>query len=215
LRVRIIRSHGLVPLRFSRFVVLFFCRLHVFAWLSGYEKSNQDRSLRAPVKGDANIAIRNEFRRCAPELSSVSPQCRLSRRSKKRTSCFRLPQFPTASPAFVSERKELTPDLPRRAVAPAHAFCAPLFVGVVVSRFAFRGLSPFRFRPWKRASTVNHRLLQLILDARARPELLLPPPLTTTFLADRRLVFHRDEPRASVPAVRDRSPTLRRVLSFS
>jgi hypothetical protein len=96
LRVRIIRSHGLVPLRFSRFVVLFFCRLHVFAWLSVYEKSHQDRSLRAPVKGDANIAIRNEFHRCAPELSSVSPQCRLSRRSKKRTRCFRLPQFPTA-----------------------------------------------------------------------------------------------------------------------
>jgi hypothetical protein len=141
LRVRIIRSHGLVPLRFSRFVVLFFCRLHVFAWLSVYEKRNQDRSLRAPVKGDANIAIRNEFHRCAPELSSVSPQCRLSRRSKKRTRCFRLPQFPTASPAFVAEHKELTSDLPRRAVAPAHAFCAPLFVGVVGSRFAFRGVS--------------------------------------------------------------------------
>jgi len=184
LRVRIIRSHGLVPLRFSRSVVLFFCRLHVFAWRSGYEKSDQDRSLRAPVKGDANIAIRNEFHRCAPELSSVSPQYRLSRRSKKRTSCFRPPQFPTA---FSLRRADI-------GLATTSCSSRPRVLRSALRRsrrFAFRfpRSFPFGSRPWKRASTVNHRLLQLILDARARPELLLPPSLTTTFLAERRLVF--------------------------
>lgn len=186
MRVRIIRSHGLVPLRFSRFVVLFFCRLHVFAWLSGYEKRNQDRSLRAPVKGDANIAIRNEFHRCAPELSSVSPRCRLSRRSKKRTSCFRLPQFPTAFRRFVSEPTELTPDLPRRAVAPAHAICAPLFVGVVDARFDFRGSFP----RWKRASTVNHRLLQLNLTHGHAPDCRTFSVHREPRLREHRPVFH-------------------------
>lgn len=118
------------------------------------------------MKGDANIAIRNEFHRCAPELSSVSPRCRLSRRSKKRTSCFRLPQFPTAFRRFVSEPTELTPDLPRRAVAPAHAICAPLFVGVVGSRFVFCRVSPVEKSINRQSSTSATES-----DARARPGL--------------------------------------------
>lgn len=192
LRARIVRSRGLVPLRFSRFVILFWCRLHVFAWLSVYEKSDQDRSLRAPVKGDANIAIRNEFHRCALELSSVSPRFRLCRRSEKRTSCFRPPQVPTA---FLL--RGAAPDLPRRAVAPAHAFCAPLFVGVVGSRFVFRGVSPEEKSINRQSSTSATES-----DARARPGLPYLLRSSRAFLSKRRSAFHQDEPRAGVPAVR-------------
>lgn len=74
LRARIVRSRGLVPLRFSRSVVLFFCRLHVFAWLSGYEKSDQDQLVRAPVKGDANILDPKRVPpTCARALERLSP----------------------------------------------------------------------------------------------------------------------------------------------
>lgn len=185
MRVRSIRSHGLVPLRFSRFVVLFFCRLHVLAWRSGYEKSNRDRSLRAPVKGDPNIAIRNEFRRCALELSSVSPRCRLRRRSKERTSCFRSPQVPTAFLVSFPNRGADT------GLTTTSWSSRPRVLRSALRRSRRVRVSfSAEFPPWKRASTVHHRLLQLILDARARPELPLPPSLTTTFLAERRLAFH-------------------------
>lgn len=74
LRARSVRSRGLVPLRFSRPVVLSFCRLHVFAWLSGYEESDQDPSARAPVKGDASIMDPKRVPpTCARALERLSP----------------------------------------------------------------------------------------------------------------------------------------------
>jgi len=62
--------------------------------------------------------------------------------------------------------KELTSNLPLRALAPARATCAPLFVGVTNSRFVFRWVSPSE-RSNNRPSSIS----ATECDARARPEL--------------------------------------------
>lgn len=116
------------------------CRLRAFAWWSVYERRVQDRSSRAPVKGDARIAIRNEFHRWALELSSLFLAHGFAAVREKKRVVFCSPQFRSRSSSrFRTE--ELTPNLPRRALAPAHAFCAPLLVEVTGSRFVFREVS--------------------------------------------------------------------------
>lgn len=108
------------------------------------------------------------------------------------------------SPAAVSDRvprsfpiEKLTSNLPRRAVAPAHASCAPLFVGVVGSRFVFRRVSPSEKSINRHSSTSATES-----DARARPGLPYLLRSSRASLSKRRSVFHPDEPRAGVPAVR-------------
>lgn len=165
LRVRSIRSRGLVPLRFSRFVVLFRCRLHVFAWLSVYEKRDLDQLVRAPVKGDANILDPNRVSSmCARALERLFPIPALPP-FRKENELFSLVAVPTAFPSPFGH-EALTSDLPPRAVAPAHAFCAPLFVGVVGSRFVFCRVSPVEKSINRQSSTSATES-----DARARPGL--------------------------------------------
>lgn len=104
LRTRIVRSRGLVPLRFSRFVVLFRCRLHVFAWRSGYEKRDLDPLVRAPVKGDANILDPNRVpSTCARALERLSPIPALPP-FRKENELFSLVAVPTAFPVSFRTR---------------------------------------------------------------------------------------------------------------
>lgn len=192
LRTRIVRSRGLVPLRFSRFVILFRCRLHVFAWLSGYEKRDRDQLVRAPVKGDANILDPKRVPpMCARALERLSPIPALPP-FRKENELFLLAAVPDRLLLRVA-----APDLPPRAVAPAHAFCAPLFVGVVGSRFVFRGVSPEEKSINRQSSTSATES-----DARARPGLPYLLRSSRAFLSKRRSAFRLDEPRAGVPAVR-------------
>jgi hypothetical protein len=95
------------------------CRPHVFAWLSGYEESDQDRFFRASVKEGAKIAIRNEFHRWVLGLPSLSSTRGFATATERERVVFCSPQFPAAFPCPKAE--ELTPDLPLRALAPAHA----------------------------------------------------------------------------------------------
>jgi hypothetical protein len=144
----------------------FWCRLHVLAWLSVYEKNDQDQSIRAPVKGDANII---DPRRVPPMCARALERLSLVPASppfQRENELFSPAAVSDRVPRFVSEGEALTPELPRRAVAPAHAFCAPLFVGVVGSRFVFRGVSPLEKSINRQSSTSATDS-----DARARPEL--------------------------------------------
>jgi len=117
------------------------CRLRVFARLSGYEGSDQDRFFRASVKEGAKSATRDEFHRWVLELSSLSPARGFATATERERAVFCSPQLPIAFLRFVSDPKELTPDLPLRALALAHASHAPLFVGVAGSHFVFLRMS--------------------------------------------------------------------------
>lgn len=164
--LRIVRSHG--PGRLFASLVsspLSCCRLRAFAWLSGYEENDQDRFFRASVKEGAKSTTRNEFHRWALELPSLSPCRGFATATERERVVFCSPQLPTAFLVSFPNRGAF-PDLPLRALAPARAFCAPLFVGVTNSRFVFRRVSPLE-RSNNRPSPIS----ATESDARARPEL--------------------------------------------
>lgn len=80
-------------------------RLHAFAWLSAFEERDRDRFFRASVKEGAKSAIRNEFHRWVPELSSLSPVRGFATASERERVVFCSPQSPIAFPHFVAENE--------------------------------------------------------------------------------------------------------------
>jgi hypothetical protein len=151
---------GPVPLRVSRFVASLLLPPPRFrdGWRV-MRRTAKTVFFRASVKEGAKSAVRNEFHRWVLELSSLSPVRGFARRGRKKTSCLLLTAASDRVPHFLSENEELTSEVPLRALAPARASCAPLFVGVTNSRFVFRSSFPAR----KGATTVHHRFLQLNL----------------------------------------------------
>jgi len=135
-------------------------------WLSGYEENDQDRFFRASVKEGAKIAIRNEFHRWVPELSSLSPARGFATATERERVVFCSPQLPTAFPSSLRKRGA---DI---GFATASVSSRPRVLRSALrrsQRVAFRFLQ--RFPSSERSNNRPSSISATESDARARPEL--------------------------------------------